>query len=369
MRIQSFCNTLLRLLARHKASPPLPCWLAAERRASDAAGGGSEARADAGSSQLQANVRGLGGCATSHAQGTGPDRAFSALVAGSPWVVVTVPALVPWARMCGWSRESATTARVTGAVLIPFGSRQVPPSLLPPRRSDIRSPLSGDAYDTAHSLWPCPSSPRSSAPAIPPARRRAPGLPPHAAGIDIGDAEHGVAVPPHGDPQPVRRFGTCTTDLDALADWLLDCGVTTVAMESTGVSWMPLFERLEARGVQGLLMEPRHAKRVPGRPQTDRLDCQWLQRLHSSGLLAGALRPADQGCVLRSSLASPAAAPDLRSPISSICPRPWNRCPSRAPRWSVPSPGRPAWRSARRLSQASAPAASGKAAQRPLPPR
>ena len=64
---------------------------------------------------------------------------------------------------------------------------------------------------------------------------------PHAAGIDIGEAEHWVAVPPGCDPQPVRRFGTFTADLDALADWLIDCGVTTVAMESTGVSWIPLF--------------------------------------------------------------------------------------------------------------------------------
>ena len=65
---------------------------------------------------------------------------------------------------------------------------------------------------------------------------------PHAAGIDIGEAEHGVAVPPSCAPQPVRRFGTCTVALDALADWLIDCGITTVAMASPGVSWMPLFE-------------------------------------------------------------------------------------------------------------------------------
>src|SRR5712691_9276642 len=125
---------------------------------------------------------------------------------------------------------------------------------------------------------------------------------PHAAGIDIGEAEHWVAVPPGRDPQPVRRFGTCTVDLDALADWLIDCGVITVAMESTGVSWIPLFELLEARGLQVCLIDPRQAKRAPGRPKTDRLDCQWLQRLHAYGLLAAAFRPADQICVLRSSL-------------------------------------------------------------------
>ena len=125
---------------------------------------------------------------------------------------------------------------------------------------------------------------------------------PHAAGIDIGEAEHWVAVPPGCDPQPVRRFGTCTVDLDALADWRIDGGVTTVAMASTGVSWIPLFELLEARGVQVLLIDPRQAKRAPGRPKTDRLDGQWLQRLHTYGRLAGAFRPEDQVCVLRSSL-------------------------------------------------------------------
>jgi hypothetical protein len=125
---------------------------------------------------------------------------------------------------------------------------------------------------------------------------------PHAAGIDIGEAEHWVAVPPGGDPQPVRRFGTFTVDLDALADWLIDCGVTTVAMESTGVYWIPLFDLLEARGLQVLLIDPRQAKRAPGRPKTDRLDGKWLQRLHAYGLLAGAFRPDDQVCVLRGSL-------------------------------------------------------------------
>jgi transposase len=125
---------------------------------------------------------------------------------------------------------------------------------------------------------------------------------PHAAGIDIGEAEHWVAVPPDRDPQAVRRFGTFTADLDALADWRIDCGVTTVAMESTGVSWIPLFALLEARGLQVLLIDPRQAKRAPGRPKTDRLACTWLQRLHTYGLLAGALRPEAHVCVLRGSL-------------------------------------------------------------------
>ena len=125
---------------------------------------------------------------------------------------------------------------------------------------------------------------------------------PHAAGIDLGEAAHWVAVPPGCDPQPVRRFGTFTADLDALADWLLDCGVTTVAMASTGGYWIPVFALLEARGLEVLLIDPRQATRAPGRPTTDRLDCKWLQRLHAYGLLAAAFRPAEQVCVLRSSL-------------------------------------------------------------------
>ena len=149
-------------------------------------------------------------------------------------------------------------------------------------------------------LHPRPSTPP---PPQPPAR---PGplqvFNPHAAGIDIGEAEHWVAVPPDRAPQPIRRFGTFTADLDALADWLLDCGVTTVARASTGVYGIPLFALLEARGMQVLLSDPRQAKRAPGRPQTDRLDGQGLQRLHASGLLAGAFRPDDQGCGLRGSL-------------------------------------------------------------------
>jgi len=111
-----------------------------------------------------------------------------------------------------------------------------------------------------------------------------------------------VAVPPDRAPQPVRRFGTFPADLDVLADWLIDCGITPVAMASTGVSWMPLFARLETRGVQGLLIDPRQATRAPGRPTTDRLDGQWRQRLPPYGLLAGALRPEAQVGVLRNAL-------------------------------------------------------------------
>src|SRR5712692_8187056 len=125
---------------------------------------------------------------------------------------------------------------------------------------------------------------------------------PHAAGVDLGEAAPWVAVPPGRDPQPVRRCGTCTVALAALADWLMDGGVTTVAMASTGVSGRPWFARLEARGVQVVLSDPRHATRAPGRPTPDRLDGQWRPRLPASGRLAGAFRPDDQVWVLRGSV-------------------------------------------------------------------
>jgi transposase len=136
---------------------------------------------------------------------------------------------------------------------------------------------------------------------------------PHAAGIDVHAREHWVAVPPdHAPPRPanhpanlpahIRKFGTCTADLEMLADWLYACGVTTVAMESTGVYWIPLFELLERRGFQVCLVDPRQTRHAPGRPKTDVLDCQWIQRLHCYGLLAASFRPADQVVVLRSYL-------------------------------------------------------------------
>jgi transposase len=124
----------------------------------------------------------------------------------------------------------------------------------------------------------------------------------HAAGIDIGAQEHWVAVPPDCDSQPVRRFGACTVDLEAIAWWLQQCGVTTVAMESTGGYWIPLFELLEARGFAVVLADAREVQRAPGRPKTEVQDCQWLQRLHTYGLLAAAFRPPEQICVLRSYL-------------------------------------------------------------------
>lgn len=123
----------------------------------------------------------------------------------------------------------------------------------------------------------------------------------NAAGIDIGATVHFVAVPEGRDPSPVRSFGTFTADLEALADWLIECGVDTVAMEATGVYWIPLFELLERRGLEVKLVEPSRLKNVPGR-KTDVGDCQWIQQLHTFGLLQGSFRPEDQICVLRSYL-------------------------------------------------------------------
>ncbi|MBP6456999.1 MAG: IS110 family transposase [Pseudoxanthomonas sp.] len=122
---------------------------------------------------------------------------------------------------------------------------------------------------------------------------------PNAAGIDIGSASHYVAVPPDRDDEPVREFPSFTADLHRLADWLDACGVDIVAMESTGVYWIPLFELLESRGLTVQLVNARHVKNVSGR-KSDVLDCQWLQQLMSFGLLRGAFRPADEVCVLRS---------------------------------------------------------------------
>jgi transposase len=107
-----------------------------------------------------------------------------------------------------------------------------------------------------------------------------------------------VAVPPDRDERPVRVFQTFTEDLEKLAQWLIDCGVTTVAMESTGVYWIPLYEILERRGLKPCLVDARHMKNVPGR-RTDWQECQWIQYLHSVGLLRQAFRPDDEVCAVR----------------------------------------------------------------------
>jgi transposase len=123
-------------------------------------------------------------------------------------------------------------------------------------------------------------------------------LEPNAAGIDIGAREIFVAVPPDRDEHPVRTFLAFTEDLQQLAGWLVKCGVTTAAMESTGVYWIPLYEILEQYGVKPCLVDARHRRNVPGR-RTDWHECQWIQYLHSVGLLRSAFRPDSDVCAVR----------------------------------------------------------------------
>jgi transposase len=123
----------------------------------------------------------------------------------------------------------------------------------------------------------------------------------HAAGVDIGSREHWACVPRQDSDRPVRKFGTFTADLEAMAEWFKSCGVTSVAMEATGVYWIALFQILERRGLHVILVNARQTKNVAGR-KTDVQDCQWIQRLHTYGLLQGSFRPADPYCVLRTYL-------------------------------------------------------------------
>ena len=123
----------------------------------------------------------------------------------------------------------------------------------------------------------------------------------HAAGIDVGATEIFVAIPQDRDPSPVRSFETFTQDLHRLKDWLLQCGIRTVAMESTGVYWIPLFQILEKAGIEVCLVNAHAVKHVPGR-KSDVIDCQWLQYLHSVGLLRASFRPEDRVCIIRSLL-------------------------------------------------------------------
>lgn len=120
----------------------------------------------------------------------------------------------------------------------------------------------------------------------------------NAAGLDIGASEIYACVPSGRDELSVRAFATFTIDLRALADWLKQCGVTTVAMESTGVYWIPIFQILEQRGFEVYLVNAQFVKNVTGR-KTDVLDCQWIQQLHTYGLLHTSFRPDDQTCALR----------------------------------------------------------------------
>ena len=122
---------------------------------------------------------------------------------------------------------------------------------------------------------------------------------PHCAGIDIGSREQWVAVDPDLCEESVRCFTSFTDDLEALADWLASLEIKTVAMEATGVYWIPLFELLDGRGFEVVLVNARATRQVSGR-KSDVLDCQWIWQLMTYGLLRGAFRPADAVCALRS---------------------------------------------------------------------
>ena len=119
------------------------------------------------------------------------------------------------------------------------------------------------------------------------------------AGLDVGKRKHYVAVDPSRFDEPVRSFGTFTQDLEAMAEWLSSCGVREVAMESTGVYWIPVFEVLDRAGFEVHLVNPRATKQVSGR-KSDVLDCQWIRQLMSYGLLRGAFRSPDALCPMRS---------------------------------------------------------------------
>src|SRR5215467_9019928 len=121
---------------------------------------------------------------------------------------------------------------------------------------------------------------------------------PHAAGIDIGNESHYVAVPPSRDPQPVRCFGCTTAELRKMAEWLKQCGIRTVAMQSTGVYWIAVYDILEGAGLEVYLVNARETKNLPGR-KTDVQESQWLMKLHTYGLLRNSFRPSQHIRTLR----------------------------------------------------------------------
>src|SRR5215216_7605529 len=136
---------------------------------------------------------------------------------------------------------------------------------------------------------------------------------PNAAGLDIGSEMIVAAVPPDRDEQPVRAFATFTPDLHALVAWLLACRIDTVAMDSTGVFWIPIYELLEQHGIVPYLVNARHVKTVPGR-KTDWNDAQWLQKLHALGLLQASFRPDGEIRTLRTLVRYRAELIERRAP-------------------------------------------------------
>ena len=121
---------------------------------------------------------------------------------------------------------------------------------------------------------------------------------PKAAGIDVGNEEHWVAVAPGVDPEPVQSFGCFTQDLREMADWLVRCGIETVAMQSTGVYWIALYDMLVERGIRVFVVNAQDTKNLPGR-KTDIQECQWLLKLHAYGLLRNSFRPEEEILVMR----------------------------------------------------------------------
>jgi transposase len=165
-----------------------------------------------------------------------------------------------------------------------------------------KEPKKPRSSKTATSRKPAkPKNPRAMSVPVPVEASAAPlGLiNPNAAGVDVHSDMHMVCVPSDRDKNPVQQFGANTADLAAIAAWLKECGVTTVAMEATGVYWIPLFELLESEGFQVNLVEPGQLSRCGARPKTDVLDAQWIQRLHSYGLLRASFRPPDSILALR----------------------------------------------------------------------
>lgn len=152
-------------------------------------------------------------------------------------------------------------------------------------------------------------------------RRREDEVFPNAAAVDVGACSHWAAVPPHGTDDAVHEYVVMTADLNAMADWLLACGVDTVVLESTGVYWIPVYAVLEQRGLKVWLVDARQIKYVPGR-KSDMHDGQWLQKLMSLGLLRAAFRAGAEVCVWR---ASATRCWPSRRAGSSACKRHWYR--------------------------------------------
>ena len=238
----------------------------------------------------------------------------SALFAATCWLIMEWPAWVSGRHdtgamcpSCNLAREAATLSLVTRIgshrCVDPVGETA---SLLFPSWPTPAVFHSNKVADAMSQRKGCPVSAKAAPKPSRPPHEQAPVmtiLTPPAAGIDVHAVMHMVCVPaerlaPLGEstsgelPAHVRRFGVNSCDPRAIADWLKECGVTTVAMESTGVYWIPLFELLEARGFEVWLVEPGQLSRCGARPKTDVLDVQWIQRLHSYGLLQPSFRPA-----------------------------------------------------------------------------